>query len=96
MKKKSLLSVMGTHPDPGQVALEVSEDHTGRGGVNSEGVKGHVDCCSEVSQKTVTNHSTKWDWREARGYRYDVQSLPTNLESAGPSYASTTHGCRTF
>lgn len=39
MKKKSLLSVMGTHPDPGQVALEVSEDRPGRGRVNSEGLR---------------------------------------------------------
>lgn len=36
MKKKSLLSVMGTHPDPDQVALEVSEAGPERGGVNSE------------------------------------------------------------
>lgn len=59
MKKESLLSGVGTHPDPGQVALEVSEAGPGRGGANPQRLKASWRA-SEASQGKVTNPSAKY------------------------------------
>lgn len=52
MKKKSLLSVVGTRPDPSQVALEVIKAGPGRGGAKSLEVKGLVESLRSHPEKS--------------------------------------------
>lgn len=79
MKKKSLLSVVGTHPDPSQVALEVSEAGPGRGRTNTKRLRA-MWRASEASQRRVTNPSAKYGPAGSqRDTRTDVQCRPTSL-----------------
>lgn len=96
MKKKSLLSVVGTHPDRGQVALEVNEVGPGRGGASPERLRATWSA-SEASQRRVTNPSAK---SGAAGSQGDtgtgVQCSPTSLGSDRSPCSSTFHQLGTF
>lgn len=76
MKKKSLLTGVGTHPDPGWVALEVSEAGLGRGRANPERLRAMWRAL-EASQGRVTNSSAKYGPAGSQGDTgTDVQCPP--------------------
>jgi hypothetical protein len=96
MKKKSLLSVVGTHPDPSQVALEVSEAGPGRGGAKPPEVKGHVESLRSQPEESYKPKHQVGPAGSQGDTGTDVQCPPTSLGSDGSLCSSTIHQRRTF
>lgn len=96
MKKKSLLSVVGTRPDPSQVALEVIEAGPGRSGAKPPEVKGHVESLRSHPEESYKPKHQVGPAGSQGDTGTDVQCPPASLGSDGFLCSSAIHQRRTF